>query len=206
MGENNLQNIIETIVNYLVIVSIINIIMNGLPIPKLSKRIQQESFLIDYLNRFEYQKKRECAGYATAFVLRHFGINIDGQTAYNAIPVKLPNGDVAGLGVIYLCYKHKVRVKLRIGNLNALKNSLTVGNPIIALTRSVVGSNSLHYITVVGYDEENIYVVDSMESHKNCENDFYNRIISEEDFKKIWKTSMIYQPFFSHLFFEIKKK
>lgn len=180
--------------------------MNGLPIPKLSNRLQQESFLIDFLNRFEYQKKRECAGYATAFVLRHFGINIDGQTAYNEIPVKLLNGDVSGLGVIYLCRKHKVSVKLRIGNLNALKNSLLAGNPIIVLTRSVVGSNSLHYIAVVGYDEENIYVADSIESHKNCENDFYNRIIPKEDFTKMWKTNMIYQPFFFNLFFEISKK
>ena len=82
-----MQNLIETIIHYLVIVSIINIIMNGLPIPYLSNRLHQESFLINFSNRFEYQRKRECAGYATAFVLRHFGINIDGQTAYNEIPV-----------------------------------------------------------------------------------------------------------------------
>lgn len=62
-----MQNLIETIIHYLVIVSIINIIMNGLPIPYLSNRLHQKSFLINFSNRFEYQRKRECAGYATAF-------------------------------------------------------------------------------------------------------------------------------------------
>ena len=201
-----MQNILETVINYFVIVTVINIIMNGLPIPKISKDVRQRTFFVESPNRFEYQKNRECAGYATAYVLRHLGIETDGLTAYHSIPIKLLHGNVSGLGIFYLCMKNKVRVKLRIGNVNALKNTLTAGNPLIVLTQSVVGSNSLHYINVVGYDESNIYTVDSIESHKNVENDFYNRIIPIEDFKKIWNTSMIYQPFFFHLFFEISKK
>lgn len=201
-----MQNIIETVINYFVIVTVINIIMNGLPIPKISKDVRKRTFFVESNNRFEYQKNRECSGYATAYALRHLGVEADGLTSYNSIPIKLLHGNVPGLGIFYLCMKNKVRVRLRIGNVNALKNSLTAGNPIVVLTRSVVGSNSLHYINVVGYDESHIYAVDSIESHKNVENDFYNRIIPIEDFKKIWRTSMIYQPFFFHLFFEISKK
>lgn len=201
-----MQNIIETVINYFVIVTVINIIMNGLPIPKISKDVRKRTFFVESQNRFEYQKNRECSGYATAYALRHLGVEADGLTSYNSIPIKLLHGNVPGLGIFYLCMKNKVRVRLRIGNVNALKNSLTAGNPIVVLTRSVVGSNSLHYINVVGYDESHIYAVDSIESHKNVENDFYNRIIPIEDFKKIWRTSMIYQPFFFHLFFEISKK
>lgn len=201
-----MQNIIETVINYFVIVTVINIIMNGLPIPKISKDVRKRTFFVESNNRFEYQKNRECSGYATAYALRHLGVEADGLTSYNSIPIKLLHGNVPGLGIFYLCMKNRVRVRLRIGNVNALKNSLTAGNPIVVLTRSVVGSNSLHYINVVGYDESHIYAVDSIESHKNVENDFYNRIIPIEDFKKIWRTSMIYQPFFFHLFFEISKK
>lgn len=201
-----MQNIIETVINYFVIVTVINIIMNGLPIPKISKDVRKRTFFVESNNRFEYQKNRECSGYATAYALRHLGVEADGLTSYNSIPIKLLHGNVPGLGIFYLCMKNRVRVKLRIGNVNALKNALTAGNPIVVLTRSVVGSNSLHYINVVGYDESHIYAVDSIESHKNVENDFYNRIIPIEDFKKIWRTSMIYQPFFFHLFFEISKK
>lgn len=201
-----MQNILETVINYFVIVTVINIIMNGLPIPKISKDVRKRTFFVESQNRFEYQKNRECSGYATAYALRHLGVEADGLTSYNSIPIKLLHGNVPGLGIFYLCMKNRVRVKLRIGNVNALKNALTAGNPIVVLTRSVVGSNSLHYINVVGYDESHIYAVDSIESHKNVENDFYNRIIPIEDFKKIWRTSMIYQPFFFHLFFEISKK
>ena len=109
------------------------------------------------------------------------------------------------MGIILLCLKYKVRVLLRIGNIEALKDSVSKGVPIVVLTRTVVGSRWLHYITVVGFDEEYIYTADSMKEHVNSNNKPYNRRIPISDFKKIWLTSKIYQPLMFNLFFEMKK-
>ena len=98
-----------------------------------------------------------------------------------------------------------MKVLLRIGNIEALKDSVCKGIPVVVLTRSVVGSRGLHYITVVGFDNDYIYTADSVKDHKNSDDSRYNRKISISDFKKIWQTSLIYQPLMFNLFFEIKK-
>lgn len=197
--------IINDIVHYFIIVTIINVILYGLPIPKITKKAKQTSYMIKGTNRFEYQQNRECGGYSTAYVFRHLGIEIDGLTAYKEIPFKLLHGNVSGMGIILLCLKNHVKVLPRMGNLEALKDSLCKGNPIVVFTRSVVGSRGLHYITVVGYDDEYIYTADSIKGHVNSENEVYNRKISVSDFKKIWKTNLIYQPLIFNLFFEMKR-
>lgn len=94
---------------------------------------------------------------------------------------------------------------LRIGNIEALEDTVCKGIPVVVLTRTMPGSRWLHYITVVGFDEEYIYSVDSMIEHKNSENSLYNRRIPIADFKKIWQTSKIYQPLMFNLFFEMKR-
>ena len=187
-------------------VTVVNIILFGLPIPKIIRKCKHKEYMIDADNRFEYQQGSECGGYSTAFVFRHLGIDIDGLSAYNQIPFKLWRGSVTGMGIILLCLKHKVRVLLRIGNLEALKHSVSKGIPVVVLTRTVVGSRWLHYITVVGFDEEYIYTADSMKEHMNSENTPYNRRIPVSDFKKIWQTSKIYQPLMFNLFFEMKRQ
>lgn len=195
-------HLIHEIVHIFVVVTIVDLFLYGIPIPRISRHLHKSQFFIQSKNRIEYQKARECAGYSTAYVFRHFGVDMDGLSAYQSIPFKLLHGNVAGMGIVFLCLKNKVKVRFRIGNLDGLKNSLLKGNPIVVLTKSAVGSNSLHYIVVVGYDDEYVYVVDSIESHKNCENEFYNRQIATAEFKKLWQTSMIYQPLFFHLFWE----
>lgn len=186
-------------------VTVVNIILHGLPIPKIIRKCKQKSCMINSSNRFEYQQASDCSGYSAAYVFRHLGIDIDGPSAYKQIPFKLWRGSVTGMGIILLCLKYKVKVLLRIGNIEALKDSVCKGIPVVVLTRTVVGSRWLHYITVVGFDEEFIYTADSMKEHINSENTPYNRKIPVSDFKKIWLTSKIYQPLMLNLFFEMKK-
>lgn len=187
-------------------VIVVDLILYGIPIPKIIKRCSKKEFMIDADNRFEYQQGSECSGYSTAFVFRHLGIEMDGMTAYRQIPIKLWRGSVPGIGIILFCLKHKVRARLRIGNVEALKDSVSRGTPVVVLTRTVVGSKWLHYITVVGFDEDYIYVADSMKENTNTGNMSYNRKIPISDFKKIWLTSKIYQPLMFNLFFEMKKR
>lgn len=186
-------------------ITIVNIALHGLPILKIRRRCKRKEYLITAPNRIDYQKGSDCSGYSAAFVFRHLGIDIDGPTAYRQIPVKLSKGSVPGMGIILLCLKYKVKVKLRIGNIEALKDSVCKGVPVVILSRTQVGSRWLHYITVVGFDEEYIYTVDSMKESANSEGKSYNRRISISDFKKIWLTSKLYQPFMFNLFFEMEK-
>lgn len=200
-----MPGIVRDIIHLFIVVTIVNVILYGMPIPKLKKKCKLSSFMIDANNRFEYQQNRECGGYSAAYVFRHLGIEIDGLTAYKKIPFKLLHGNVSGMGIILLCLRFKVKVMLRTGNIEALKDSVCKGIPVVVFTRSVVGSRGLHYITVVGFDDEYIYTADSMKDHKNSDDSRYNRKIPISDFKKIWQTSLIYQPLIFNLFFEMKK-
>jgi hypothetical protein len=198
--------ILRKILELFLWVTAVDLILYGIPIPKIIKRCSKREFMIDADNRFEYQQGSECSGYSSAFVFRHLGIEMDGITAYKQIPLKLWRGSVPGMGIIIFCLKHKVRARLRIGNLEALKDSVSRGTPVVAFTRTVVGSKWLHYITVVGFDDDYIYVADSLKENTNTENMPYNRKIPTSDFKKIWLTSKIYQPLIFNLFFEMKKR
>ena len=185
-------------------VTVVNIILHGFPIPKVIRKCKKKAYMINSNNRIDYQQGSDCSGYSPAYVFRHLGIDIDGPSAYKQIPFKLWRGSVTGMGIILLCLKYKVKVMLRIGNIEALKDSVCKGIPVVVLTRTVVGSRWLHYITVVGFDEEFIYTADSMKEHVNSENTPYNRKIPISDFNKIWLTSKIYQPLMFNLFFEMK--
>ncbi|WP_022762979.1 hypothetical protein [Butyrivibrio sp. AD3002] len=200
-----IYKILREIIWLFVWVTVADIILFGLPILKIVRKCKYKEYLIDAANRLEYQQGSECSGYSTAFVFRHLGIDIDGLSAYKQIPFKLLRGSVSGMGIVLLCLKYNVRVLLRIGNVEALKDLVSKGVPVVVLTRTGVGSRWLHYITVVGFDEEYIYTVDSMEEHVNSENTPYNRKISISDFKKTWMTSKIYQPLMFNLFFEMKR-
>ena len=189
----------------LIAISFFNLFLMGQPIPKIVKKCKKKAYMIDSNNRIDYQKGSDCSGYSSAYVFRHLGIDIDGKTAYKNIPFKLFGGSVTPMGIILLCIKYKVRVFYRIGNLEALKDSLCKGNPIVVLSRIDIGSKWLHYITVVGFDEDFIYIVDSLEENKNYDNSLYNRKIPVSDFKKIWRTNKLYEPLMFNLFFEMRK-
>ena len=199
------MGIVKILILSYVVFSLFNLLIMGQPIPKIVKKCKKKAYMINSGNRIDYQHGSDCSGYSSAFVFRHLGIDIDGVTAYNQIPFKLPGGSVTSMGIILLCIRYKVKVLFRIGNIEALKDSLCKGKPIVILSRIDVESKWLHYITVVGFDEDYIYVVDSMEENKNIDSELYNRRIPTADFKKIWHTSKIYAPLMTNLFFEMGK-
>ncbi len=105
MGVPVILRILREVLWIYVWVTVVDIILFGLPIPKIIRKCRRGEYMIDADNRFEYQQGSECSGYSTAFVLRHLGIDVDGLTAYRQIPVKLWKGSVTGMGIIYLCLK-----------------------------------------------------------------------------------------------------
>lgn len=190
----------------LFVVTVVDIILIGLPILKFATKLEEEKFLITKPNYFEKQGKVECSAYASAYVYRHLGKNVTGQQLYQEMPNKAPNGYVFCRGIIRLARKYGLRARFYIGNLTALKNTVAKGVPVIVMVRSHARSKNFHYITVVGYDNESIYAVDSAIHSQNTESRCYNRIIAINEFKKLWNTSLLRHPLYFNLFFDISMK
>lgn len=56
---------------------------------------------------------------------------------------------------------------------------------------------------VVGYDQKNIYLVDSLKENVNVDNPNYNRMLTEEEFKEVWDTNMLLS---SNIYIVIKNR
>ena len=56
--------VVKDIIHLFIVVTIVNVILYGLPIPKLIKKCRLSSYMIEGNNRFEYQQNRECGGYS----------------------------------------------------------------------------------------------------------------------------------------------
>ena len=63
--------------------------------------------------------------------------------------------------------------------------------------------NWLNYVPVVGYDETYIYLAESLPELVNCESEYYNRRVEIKEFKKLWNTAMIRQPFYKNTYMRI---
>lgn len=204
MQLDGIYKIIQTIVNYFWIVTLVDIILLGLPRIKISQKLEKNAFVITKENFSEAQGKVECSAFASAYVYRHLGKSTKGLDLYKEMPCKSLKGYVYCRGIVLLAKKYGFRARLRTGNLTALKNTVAKGNPVIVMVRSKIGSRGLHYIPIVGYDEESMYAVDSIENLRNTSEENYNRVIPVSEFRKLWNTSMLKQPLFLNLFFEIE--
>ena len=66
--------------------------------------------------------------------------------------------------------------------------------------------NWLHYVPVVGYDGQNIFVAESLAELSNCNEPHYNRRIPVKEFKKLWNTAMPKMPLYANTFLGWKDK
>ena len=113
-------------------------------------------------HRIDYQTDGKCAAYASAYLLRHFGEEADGEKLF--LELKRPFGFVSAKSITDVFELHGYRAKAFHGNIETLKRQLTNGNPIIVFI-SIPGDT--HYAVVVGYDEQFIYMADSLAENAN---------------------------------------
>lgn len=147
-----------------------------------------DTYMVTTDNYFDYQKRYECSGYASAYVLRSLGVEADGLKLYNAFTGKNADGTLAP-GPLKDNLRHMgYAASLHIGSLTDLKHAVSRGTPVVVLIRVKASEPYLHYVPVVGYDEDFIYVADSLSYMVNAEDPHYNRRIAAEDFKVLWKT------------------
>jgi len=171
------------------------------PIPKkdtIEIKYKNEYFL-NKSSYFEKQIYNECAGYSLAYLLRSNNIAISGQDSYDKMKYKFGNGYVLPRSILEQGNDIDLNIIQYKGNLEQLKTRLNSGNPIIILIGD--GIKWQHYVSVVGYDENNVYLFDSLVS--NSDDKRYNRVLSNEEFLNLWNNGL--GPF-SNIYFYLEER
>ena len=216
-----LWEIIKFILNVLAITTIVDIILMGPLLIHFEKKAKYTEFFVrprpetvktENGTYFEFQEAGGCAGFSSAFVLRHIGQAAKGDEVFKEVPYTYGNGIAFPKGITGFFKKRGIKTKACMGNLAALQNELARGNPVIVVIRSFVGKSFLHFACITGYDEENIYFADSIKDWVNVDATkapdgtelYYNRIVPLTEFKKLWNTSMIKMPLYFNIFYVMK--
>lgn len=196
--------IVVFIINTIIITCLLDGLIIGLAMP-VKRRQYKREFMLKTPNRFDYQGGTECSGFSSAYVLRSFGIEADGREVYAGIPHKLPGGAVLPGVLRKELRKYGLKTRYVKGNLETLKADLSEGKRIIVFIRTRTDKRWLHYVPIVGYDEDNVYIAESMNSLVNCEGAHSNRMLSNEEFLKFWDTREVYMPFYRNTYLVIEK-
>lgn len=197
--------IIISVIIYFTVTTIVDISLMGALSPKISLKCKINKFTIEKENRIDIQSGYKCSAFSSAYVLRHWDIAADGNELYEIMPNKMKDGYVYPKGIQSLFPKYGFKVKYCTGNINALKNEVSKGNPVIVMIKIHPNKNWLHYVPVVGYDENNIFIAESLKESVNCDEKYYNRKIADSEFKKLWNTGMIKMPFYRNTYMTVEK-
>ena len=157
-----------------------------------------EGYIIQQENYYETQGYNECAAFATAYLLRHFGYNVYGKDVYQDMKFKLPFlGVVPAKGIIETLNRYGLNAKYYKGNINTIKAHVSKDRSVILYVGK--GLQWEHYITMIGFDNntKEIYIFDSLQESDINGGDFGNKTISEEELLKIWDNGL---PFLSHTY------
>lgn len=198
--------LVISIINYLIITTITDGILMGVPWIRFSGKCNRNQFVIARENRIDFQNGYQCAAFSSAYILRHWNIEADGNNLYKIIPNKTKDGCVYPKGIQNLLSQYGFKVKYCSGNINALKNEVRKGNPVIVMIRVRADKNWLHYVPVVGYDEQHIFIAESLNEFVNCRENYYNRKIENEEFRRLWNTSMMKMPFYRNTYMTVEKQ
>ena len=192
--------LILSLANYLVIATIVDCVLMGELHFQFSIKCRKKKFVITKTNRIDMQSGYKCSAFSSAYVLRHWDAEGNGDAIYEIIPNKMKDGCVYPKGIQKLLSQYGFKVKYCAGSIAALKNEVSAGNPVIVMIRIRPDKNWLHYVPVVGYDEQSIFVAESLEEFVNCNEQYYNRKIPVREFKKLWNTSMLKMPLYRNTY------
>ena len=157
----------------------------------------------------EKQTGPSCGGFATAYVLRHFGIDAKGMDVYGEM-FKGFRGNVHLREVKKALKRRGLKGTFCKGSIDTIKEEIDKGYPVILFVRSKPGSYEFHFFVAVGYDEEHIYIADSAYGPKAqpfTESGAippYNRKIAYEDFLKIWNTGVFFMPTYRYTYISVR--
>ena len=193
------------IINTVFITVIADGLIIGIALPAFRKKQFPKQYLQQVKNRLDFQKSTECAGFSAAHVLRSFGMDAGGNEMYARMPGKLWNGAVLPIMLKRCLKQYGLQVSYRKGSLDTVKAELCAGKRVIVFIKTRLDKPWLHYVPVVGYDEEHVFVAESLRDFTNCEELFYNRRLTKGEFSKYWDTRAWYMPFYRNTYLVIEK-
>ncbi len=196
---------ILSVIGYFVVVTIVDANLMGLATPSFANRLQKESYLTNGSARVDMQTGFKCSAFSSAYVLRRFGTDAQGDSIYEEMPYKMDDGYVYPRGILSLFASKGYSSEYHIGNLTALKNAIASGNPVIVMIKIRPDKDWLHYVPVVGYTTDSLYIAESLPELCNTAGTNYTRNISTEDFKRLWNTSAFKMPLYRNTFIVVKK-
>jgi len=192
-------------INTFIITVITDVLILGFPCRCCEEETERKSYLLAVPNRIDFQRSTECSGFSTAHVIRSFGVEADGNELYKMMPGKLRNGAVLPKNLKKILQNLGFKVRYCRGNLNTLKGLLSENIRVIAFVKTRQDKHWLHYVHVVGYDEECVFIADSLRELANCKEEYYNRRLPYEEFLKLWDTREVYMPLYKNTFLIIEK-
>jgi len=197
--------IVSQVILWIIISTIFNAYLMTLPIPVLQRRDFPANYLIQQNNRIDFQKNNECAAFSTAYLLRHFGMEDDGEGLYTHFPSKTRVGTVYPKGIRTVLRKKGFKTKYHKGNVSTLKYEVSKGTPVIVFIKTQKDRNYLHFVPVVGYDKEYIYLSESIKKLVNCDDvhNRYNRKVPINEFKKLWNVKRIHMLLYSNTYIAV---
>ncbi len=129
------------------------------------------------------QRGPKCSAYAASCLLRYFGTKVYAKNLYPKF-LKLFDGSAIPSSV-----GRVIGAKLHThGMISDIEHLIDEGKPVLILGHydKTAEWDNLHYMLVTGYDEDNIYLADSL--HQTGLR-YYNRKVDRKTFKKMWNTS-----------------
>lgn len=202
-------NILNKVICVALWIFFIDAILMSVPIYHFKKNNSySDRYILDFENHIDFQSGNSCAAFATAYILRYFNINADGNTLYKDFPCKLHDGSITPLGIRKVFKRYGFKTKYYKGNMNSLKEELEKGIPVIVFIHSTPTAKARHFVPVTGFDKEGFYLAESIEKLSNIANDngVYNRKVLFSEFRKMWNIKTIYMPFYSFTYISIIPK
>ncbi len=177
----------------------------GVAVWDLRKKSVPKSFLLKEKNRLALQRSTECSGFSSAHVLRSFGIDAEGNEMYAKMPGKMKSGAVMPRSLKKMLQQYGFNVRFVRGTLDSMKAELAKGNRVIAFVKTRIDKRWLHYVPIVGYDEQEIFIAESLGYLTNCKEEYFNRRLPAEEFLKYWNTAAWYMPFYKNTYLVVER-
>lgn len=161
-------------------------------------------YVIETDNEMPIQGHNQCSGFASAYVLRHLGDEVNGDLVYQQMGYKVPfkpyKGYMMPRGIIKIFSDYGHQIQVYQGELDALKAALLDEIPIIVF----VGDHLKwgHFMTLIGFDNEaqELYFYDSGRKGDTNDEAPGNRTMTEDYFMQMWHHGL---PVYNQVFYKV---
>ena len=93
--------IFGNIMCFLIVTTMIDRKLMGKLVYMRLKGCSKKKFVVSRQNRIDFQTGYKCAAYSVAYLLRHYGIEANGNDIYTDMPNKMKNGCIYPIGIVH---------------------------------------------------------------------------------------------------------